>query len=188
VELLANIPDALLYFLPGFVGLKIFYTFGLKTARTDVEWAIWSVMASVLIYATTAPIRAEVGLSDTATATHVLLLLLACLLGAIGAVVWNRWMAPRWRGTFVVEPWDMAYHDAVTKKRQAFVELNDGREVQGDIAWMGLVSEGSSRAITLINVQISDGHGKWTALPPDEQLHVPEDAMHLLRLVQFEPR
>jgi hypothetical protein len=82
----------------------------------------------------------------------------------------------------------MAYHDAVTKKRQAFVELNDGREVQGDIAWMGLVSEGSSRAITLINVQISDGHGKWTALPPDEQLHVPEDAMHLLRLVQFEPR
>jgi hypothetical protein len=188
MELLANIPDALLYFLPGFVGLKVFYTFGLKTARTDAEWAIWSVMASVLLYSLTEPIRAHFSLSDTATTTRVLLLLLACLMGAVGALIWNRLMAPRLRGVFLAEPWDMAYNSAVAEKRQAFVELDDGREIQGDIVWMGIVSEGGSRAITLTNVQMSDGVGEWITLPPGDQLHVPEPAIHLLRLVPFEPR
>jgi hypothetical protein len=188
MELLANLSDALLYFLPGFVGLKIFYTFGLKTNRTDIEWGIWSVMASVLLYGTTEPIREHLALSDTATSTRVLLLALAGLCGAVAAWLWNALLAPRWRGRFLSEPWDLAYFEAVRGRRQAFVELDDGREIQGDIVWMGLVSEGGSRAVTLTNVQVSDGRGEWTLLPANDQLHVPESAIQLLRLVPFEPK
>ena len=188
MELLPNLPDALLYFLPGFVGVKVFYTFGLKTARTDFEWGIWSVLASVLLFMVTAPIRTALALADNSAISRFGLVVLAALLGVLAAWLWNAVLAPRWRWRFTPEPWDMIYFTAVAKNLQAVVELNDGREAQGDIVWMGLASEGSTRSITLANVQMSGDNGGWVSLAPGEELHIPEDAMRVLRLVKFEPK
>jgi len=79
----------------------------------------------------------------------------------------------------------MAYSEAIAQKLQAVVELRDGREVYGDILWMGLAGEGSPRSLTLGSVQVSGGQGRWTALPGNHQLHVPESSVRVLRLVPF---
>ena len=185
MELLSNLSDSLLFFLPGFVCLKVFYVLGLKTTRTDLEWAVWSVMSSVLLFPATVPLRSMLGLGDTSAVARAILILFAFLVGSIGATTWNRVVAPRWRWRFVAEPWDLAYYDAVANKLQVAIELADGREAVGDMIWMGLVGEGSSRSITLGNVQISDGAGVWTKLDKSNQLHIPEASIGLLRLVPF---
>lgn len=39
----------LTYVAPGFVALKIFYLFGLRSRRSDLEWTIWSLVTSVVV-------------------------------------------------------------------------------------------------------------------------------------------
>ena len=35
--------------MPGFLALKVFYVFGLRTRRTDLEWTLWSLLAAAVI-------------------------------------------------------------------------------------------------------------------------------------------
>jgi hypothetical protein len=45
----SEVADTLKLLVPGFVLLKLFYWFALRTKRSDSEWVIWSVLASVPI-------------------------------------------------------------------------------------------------------------------------------------------
>lgn len=44
-----EVADTIKLLAPGFVALKIFYQFGLRTRRTDLEWTLWSVLAAFVI-------------------------------------------------------------------------------------------------------------------------------------------
>lgn len=45
----AEVAATLQLLVPGFVALKTFYWFGLRTRRTDLEWTLWSVLAAAAI-------------------------------------------------------------------------------------------------------------------------------------------
>jgi hypothetical protein len=49
--------DTLVLVLPGFVALKIFYLGGIRTRRSDIEWFIWSLLASVPLAALSVLVR-----------------------------------------------------------------------------------------------------------------------------------
>lgn len=187
MDLVRNLSDAFLYFFPGFLGLKAFYVFGLRTQRTDLEWGVWSVLLSVALSALADPIRAGLGIDASAGLYRAALVGTGLGAGLLLVLVWNSRLIRKQRWRFVAEPWDIAYLTAIDDDLQAVVELADGREVYGDIAWMGLSGEGSSRSITLANVQVSDGDGAWMLLPPEEELHIPEATIKVLRLIPYHP-
>jgi hypothetical protein len=187
VDLVQNLSDAFLYFFPGFLGLKVFYVFGLRTQRTDLEWGVWSVFLSVVLSVLADPVRSWVGVKADDGLYRAALVAAGLIAGLLLVVMWNSRLIRTQRWRLVAEPWDIAYWKAIDDDLQASVELIDGREAYGDIAWMGLRGEGSSRSITLANVQISDGEGAWTSLPPDEEVHIPEATVKLLRLVPHVP-
>jgi uncharacterized protein DUF6338 len=47
-----GVADTLRLLIPGFVALKLFYLFGLKTKRSDLEWTLWSVLVAAPLAAT----------------------------------------------------------------------------------------------------------------------------------------
>lgn len=184
----SELVQILLYVLPGFIGLKVVYLFGIRQRRTDLEWTIWSIALSSIAFIVAAPVRAWLGLGDTG-AKAIALSYPAALLMAAGLVVVLRLPTirrQRWR--LIAEPWDMAYAEAIDRKLQIVVELHDGREVYGDMLWMGLAGEGAARSVTIGNAQMSDGDGEWAMLPADQELHIPESSIRLLRLVPFVQR
>jgi hypothetical protein len=187
VDLVTNLTEAFLYFFPGFVGLKTFYVFGLRTRRTDIEWAVWSILLSVILYSTVGSWLSSLHV-DLSSATGRLTLTAAGLAGGLGlAWIWNRRVVRSQRWRLVAEPWDLAYWRAMDQNLQAVIELQDGREAYGDIEWMGLSGEGASRSLSLVNVQMTDGQGHWQHLGSETELHVPEASIRLLRLVPFVP-
>lgn len=184
----SEIADALLFFIPGFVALKIFYAFGLKSNRTDLEWVVWSLLTSQLIFVLTEPVRQYFQLTPEDGLSRVAALTLSVFIGFGAVYLWDLRPVRAWRWRFIPEPWDMALLTAVDKKLQAVVQIGDGREFQGDIEWMGLSGEGASRSITLINVQVGQGDGTWLDLPLGQRIHIPEQSVLFLRLVAFEPK
>jgi Family of unknown function (DUF6338) len=48
---------AITYLIPGFIALKILYVFGFRSKRSDIEWALWSLLASLAL----APLITELG-------------------------------------------------------------------------------------------------------------------------------
>jgi hypothetical protein len=47
----SDIEGTLRFVVPGFVALKLFYVFGLRTRRTDLELTLWSVLVAAVINA-----------------------------------------------------------------------------------------------------------------------------------------
>ena len=41
-----QVADTLRLLVPGFVALKVFYWFGLRTKRADWEWTLWAILIS----------------------------------------------------------------------------------------------------------------------------------------------
>jgi hypothetical protein len=182
----SELVQILLYVLPGFIGLKIVYVFGIRQRRTDLEWIIWSIALSTAAFVLVSPVRDWLGLPETNPLAVVLSYPAAFLLAGILLVGWQLPVVQQQQWRLIAEPWDMAYADAISRHLQAVVELQDGREVYGDILWMGLAGEGSARSITVGSVHVSDADGKWVLLPEDQELYIPESSIRLLRLVPFE--
>lgn len=60
----ADIEATLRYLIPGFIVVKVFYWVGLKTRRTDLELALWSIVAAAVVNAglsTVAPVAGPPG-------------------------------------------------------------------------------------------------------------------------------
>lgn len=79
-----DVEATLRYVVPGFIALKVFYLFGLRTRRTDLEWTLWSILAA-------AAIDTAAGLLNPSDATKRLLIAVALALaaGVVGALLWR---------------------------------------------------------------------------------------------------
>lgn len=50
--------------LPGFIALKVLYTFGFQSKRTDLEWAVWSLLGSLALAPVTSGLARQLGISN----------------------------------------------------------------------------------------------------------------------------
>jgi len=60
----SQLVEILLYVLPGFVALKLVYMFGVRQRRTDLEWVVWSIALSTIVFVAVLPIRALFHLAE----------------------------------------------------------------------------------------------------------------------------
>jgi hypothetical protein len=126
----SQVADTLQLLVPGFVMMKTFYLLGLKTKRSDAEWAIWSLLAAVPVNALVHYIRPH---SD---ALNFVLALVAGLLG--GVVLTGAWKAaahlwPKLAAQASIRAWDVIFSRPTAQWLQ--LELHDGRTLSGYAAY-----------------------------------------------------
>lgn len=56
---------AISYLIPGFIALKIFYVFAFRSKRSDLEWAVWSLLGSAAIAPVTSGTASFLGLTKS---------------------------------------------------------------------------------------------------------------------------
>lgn len=94
---------ALRVIVPGFLALRVFYWFGLKTQRTDLELILWSLVLSLPLYSFAIWAQPQ---DDFATVT--LASLSGVALGIAGTLGW-RWLVhrrPEYRDYMLATAWD----------------------------------------------------------------------------------
>lgn len=145
----SDLRDAVLLLAPGFIALWVYTTFGRRRPRTDWQWAVWSVIASIpLDYVT----RWLVGNGPRLVAMPPELadgltrLALAVLAGFLLALGWNRlrrwpWRWARYLADVLTDSlWDMTLEDAEYLDRSLEVETVDGWRYYG---WYKVAREDS---------------------------------------------
>jgi Family of unknown function (DUF6338) len=60
-----QVVTAISFLIPGFIALKILYFFGFRSRRSDLEWAVWSLLGSAAIAPLTAAIATAAGVTET---------------------------------------------------------------------------------------------------------------------------
>jgi hypothetical protein len=78
-----DVAATLEYLLPGFIAIKVFTFFGLRSTRTDLELTLWSLAASVPLGWAGARVNAEYA--------NGVALLLGIAMAGIAAYAWNNW-------------------------------------------------------------------------------------------------
>ena len=119
--------EATLKFLvPGFLALKVFYSWGLSWRRTDFEWTVWSLLVSALL----AVFMNRLSLNDD---QRFLLSIAAALgFGLVLVLVWQAWrlVSPKAGVSLRAQAWDFVFD------RPMWVQLRlvDGAVVFGFVA------------------------------------------------------
>lgn len=124
--------DTLRLLVPGFLALKIFYVFGLRTRRSDLEWTLWSVLTAALIAAlvdgvvAVVPSFADVRLALALVAGVVTgILLSAAWTAATRYVPWARARASR-----------MAWDVILPEPHWVQVWTTDSKTISGKVAYV----------------------------------------------------
>src|SRR5207248_3334110 len=116
--------DTLRFLLPGFVLVKLFYQFGVRTKRTDADWLLWGILASApidLIVSTWIPLPRSS--ADSGGIRLGAALLIAVALGIAAACLWKR-MLRRWPSISVsFSP--RAWEQVLQQSRWLQVETSD---------------------------------------------------------------
>jgi hypothetical protein len=101
-----QVADTLRLLVPGFVLMKTFYWFGLKTKRSDAQWVIWSILTAV-------PVNALATAVFPGNDNHTLLLATAVALvaGWLLAVAWNTLirLRPSFGAEAAIRAWDIVF-------------------------------------------------------------------------------
>ena len=120
----ADIQATLEFLVPGFIALKVFYVFGLRTRRSDFGWTVFSIAGAAILNA----FVVRLGITDPSAKV-----LAATVVGVVaalaGAVIW-RYFAARFasaRAWFDRQAWD------ATWSRPAWVQVwvRDGPIILG---------------------------------------------------------
>jgi Family of unknown function (DUF6338) len=120
----AQVADTITYLIPGFLLLKMFYAFGLRTKRTDAQWVIWSIVASVPLNAAVSAFRISPQLISFLVTGS-----LAVLSGYALALCW-RWLLrkrPSLRLLGSIRAWDTV----LNRPQWVQIELDDGTMYMG---------------------------------------------------------
>ena len=153
-----DVADTLRLLVPGFVALKVFYVLGLRTKRSDAQWAIWSVLATVPLSALAGVIH---GPNDNLRLGWALAVAVAA--GALGSLVWVKGLA-RWeylRTRTAIRAWD----NVLTDPRWVQIWTKDGKTLVGWTQTVALSTETDDLDIYIAAPSVADSTGAEVALP-----------------------
>jgi Family of unknown function (DUF6338) len=116
--------DTIQFLIPGFVLMKVFYFFGLRTQRSDAQWVLWSILATVPVAAIVKalmPIYAGPELPMS--------LAIAVAVGATLSAGW--WLLARWQPELAFDAWTRAWDIVFGSRRWIQVETVDHQVFSG---------------------------------------------------------
>jgi hypothetical protein len=155
-----EVADTIALLLPGFVALKVFYQFGLKTKRTDLHWTLWSVLVAFLLAPVTRWVHDDLNVPIDPIWLGLGVGLAA---GVLGVVVWDAVLRRRPDFRLRVAPtvWD------IVLRQPGWVQVatTDGRVLLGTIDQMTDTSETDDHDIYLTRASwvLEDGTTKELA-------------------------
>lgn len=114
--------DTLKLLVPGFVFMKVFYLLGLRTKRSDAQWAVWSVLVAAVLNA-----FAEAAVPSASRLWFAFFL--AVVAGALLAIAWRgtATLLPALAADQSIRAWDVV----LSQRRWVQVDLLDGRTFLG---------------------------------------------------------
>jgi Family of unknown function (DUF6338) len=133
-----QVAAALALLMPGFVWMKVFYFFGLRTRKTDAQWYMWAILLS-------APFAGFVSVAHP-PGPELATLLLAVVYGLVGGglsvLLWTWalpavWPSLRVRST--VGAWDAVFGQPGNRWIQ--VQTMDGRVLSGWAKYVGQLAD-----------------------------------------------
>jgi Family of unknown function (DUF6338) len=151
---------ALALLVPGFVWMKVFYFYGLRTRKSDPQWFLWSLLLSAPV----ASLRAFFGLPADRIDGVIVAILLALAGGLFSVWVWRRVVEvwPTLRVTATVGAWDSVF--GVPWGQWIQIKTRDGVNYLGWPAYVGQRSDTDDPDIYLRQVEIVNADGSTTAL------------------------
>jgi hypothetical protein len=148
---LAQATDTLRLLIPGFILMKVFYSFGLKTKRSDAQWVLWSLLAAAPIAAVAGAIRPKQDLG-----TLVLALALAVLAGALFALMWTGIVRvlPQLGVDAAIRAWDVV----LGQSRWLQIETTDERVFTGRSLYAARSVDTDDLDLYLVDPRVVKGH------------------------------
>lgn len=163
---------ALRVVIPGFLALKVFYWFGLKTQRTDLELILWSLVLSLPLYgfAAWAQPQDDIG-------TLVLAILSGLALGILLTLIW-RWLV-RWRPEYRDYMLATAWDSVLTRPKGGWfqVRTTDGVMYQG---WTQMAADSAQTAdldLYLWEPEYVDANGQAVPITGAEGVLIPKSSI-----------
>lgn len=147
--------------LPGFILMKIFYFFGLRTRQQDAQWYMWSILLG-------APFAAVAGIIHPPPASWQILgsgLAYAAFGGVFAVLVWRYVVVKTWPGIRVmatVGAWDTIF--GRTGNTWLQISTSDGRVLIGWPQYVGQLSDSTDPDMYLRDVaEVVDGKAEVIA-------------------------
>jgi len=143
----SDLRDAVLFLAPGFIALRVYGIYGFQRPRTDWQWAIWSVIASIPLDLMS---RWVVGLvQQRVVVTDIgegsIRIVLAVGTGAVLAFIWSKLrFARRLRAQKIVGPLMDSMWDTVLEEATHFGRTIEVETTTGDVytsRWFGAARE-----------------------------------------------
>jgi hypothetical protein len=175
-----DIADTLRLLVPGFVALKVFYLLGLRTKRSDAQWAIWSVLVTVPLAAIAGVIHAQ---NDNTRLGWALAVAVGS--GCLASLLWVRVLA-RWdylRTRTAIRAWD----DILTDPCWVQIWTKDGKTLVGWNREIALSTETDDLDIYIDNPYVVDGNGARLTLPNLKGILIARSEIHQIAVFADDP-
>jgi hypothetical protein len=176
-----DVVATLRFLVPGFVALRVFYWFGLKTKRTDLELTLWSLLAAAII-------DAIASLANPGDGTFRLLVALgiAVALGAVGSAAWVE-ASGRWP-TLIEEASPTAWEGVLDKAHWVHVWNTTGEVIFGNVRILGLAAETDDLDLYLENpAWVDQNTGKRTPIEGTEGLIIKRSDIRMIQVLAADP-
>jgi hypothetical protein len=163
------------FLAPGFVALKVFYVFGLRTKRSDAQWAIWSLLASVPIEAMAATIHRRDDGVHLGVAIGI-----AIALGSAASLLWT--LVSGWdglRARTAVRIWD----HVLTTPCWVQVWTKDGRIFFGWAQRVALSTETDDLDVYLDRASVVAATGEEVVVPGLKGVLIARSEIHQIALL-----
>jgi hypothetical protein len=193
---LTELRDGALLLAPGFIALKVFYLFGVQRQRSQWEWVVWSVLASLpldwvvrqVVPALNGRLHWQVDLLDGAARFFV-----ALAAGILGSLAWRLVARSRWRWfrerkrDVTDSAFDLVIEEAVREKRPIELVTREGEDTVSYRGWIHTVARESSQAepwMYISQVQVKAAGGKFTKVPGTHGMLLHRDRIERVRVYQ----
>src|SRR5574338_750745 len=171
---------ALRVLIPGFLALKVFYWFGLKTQRTDLELILWSLVLSLPLYA-----FASWALPQDDIGTLTLAIVAGLAVGILMTLAWRlvvHWR-PEYRDYMLATAWD----SVLTRPGGGWfqVRTTDGVIYQG---WTQMAADSAQTAdldLYLWEPEYVDADGQPIPITEAEGVLIPKSS--IASIIRFAP-
>jgi hypothetical protein len=170
------VASTLALLVPGFVALKIFYRFALRTERTDAQWAIWSILATVPIGAgATLLHRADDGLR------FAIAVGIGVAAGVAGALLW-RLLLKRFelfRASTTLTAWDRL----LDTPRRVHVWTKPGYRITGWTQYVALNTPNRELDVYLDDASVTDASGRPVQIPGLRGVLIARSEIHAIAVL-----
>ena len=176
-----DVVATLRFLVPGFVALRVFYWWGLRTKRTDLELTLWSLLAAAVIDGIAGLLYPGEGLIRLITA-----LAIAVAIGAFGSAAWIA-ASDRWP-TLLEDASPTAWEGVLARPHWVQVWNTKDEVIFGYVSVLGLAAETDDPDLYLEEPEwVNPATGARTAIQGTEGMIIKRSDIRMIQVLAADP-